>query len=354
MINADSNPVVQNDLLYIASQGRDWSFLTAAKILISGGSGMLGSYMVKTFLTLNDIYSLGLNVFCIARSTDSVQSRLSDFITHPSLSVFIHDVSAPFPVDIPGADIIIHSASQASPKYYGIDPVGTLMANTAGTASMLKHAVAHKSNRFMFFSSGEVYGLPSNPGLPVTESDYGFVDPMQVRSCYAESKRMGETMCVSWAHQFGLHASVVRPFHTYGPGMALNDGRVFADFVADVVRGQDIILKSDGLAKRPLCYIADATLGFLTVLLNGKSGEAYNVANPNTEISIRDLAYTLAGLFPDRGIGVGFDVKPQDGSYMKSPIQQSCPSISKIAELGWSPHIGIEEGFGRTIQSYLK
>ena len=164
---------------------------------------------------------------------------------------------------------------------------------------------------------------------------------------------MGETMCVAWAQQYGLHASVVRPFHTYGPGMALDDGRVFADFVADVVACRDIVLKSDGLAQRPFCYIADATEGFLTVLLKGETAQAYNVANPSTDISMRDLAHTVAGLFPERGVGVRFDVSPASNAYIKSPILRLCPSIEKMARLGWKPQIGVAEGFRRTILSYL-
>lgn len=160
-------------------------------------------------------------------------------------------------------------------------------------------------------------------------------------------------MCSAWAQQHGLHTIVVRPFHTYGPGMALDDGRVFADFVADVVVKRNIVLKSDGLALRPFCYIADATIGFLTVLLTGGKAEAYNVANPDAEISIRDLATLVAGLFPDRVIDTRFEVPVSSDAYLKSPISRSCPSIDKIQDLGWIPSIGLHDGFRRTIQSYL-
>ena len=117
---------------------------------------------------------------------------------------------------------------------------------------------------------------------------------MNVRSCYAESKRMGEVMCVSWGQQYNIHTVIVRPFHTYGPGISFDDGRVFADFVADAVLGRDIVLRSDGLAQRSFCYISDATIGFLTVLLKGDRGEAYNIGNPEAEMSIRELADTIS------------------------------------------------------------
>lgn len=352
MNHEDANPIISSDIKTIAMAGIDWLQLKQKVILITGGSGFLASYLVKSLLMANDLHGLGLQIICIARRLESVNQRLAELLNHPGLRVILHDITEPLPSGFPAADVIIHSASQASPKYYGTDPVGTLMANTVGTMYMLSHARTHNSARFLFFSSGEVYGSPSNADAFIGESDYGFLDPMQVRSCYAESKRIGETMCAAWSHQFGLHTSVVRPFHTYGPGMALNDGRVFADFVADVVHGRDIVLKSDGLAKRPFCYIADATLGFLTVLLHGSSGEAYNVANPSTEISMRDLAYTLVGMYPERDISVSFNPQPADSSYLKSSTVRSRPSIAKISHLGWEPFVGIEEGFARTIQSY--
>lgn len=353
MMTPESNQIIRQDLLAIATTCLDWTQFANKSIMVSGGSGLLGSYLVKSLLTVNDIHDLHMNVICVARQFESVQKRLTNFLEHPRLSVIVHNISTPLPATFPASDIIIHCASQATPRYYSIDPVGTLMANTMGTMYLLNHAHKHDSSRFLFFSSGEVYGLPLNPNLPVDEYDFGYIDPMQVRSCYSESKRMGETMCTAWAHQYGLHTNVVRPFHTYGPGMAIDDGRVFADFVSDVVYGRDIVLKSDGLAKRPFCYIADATIGFFNVLLKGSSGEAYNVANPSAEVSMRDLAYTLASLFPERGIGVRIEQPPPDSSYLKSPIQQSCPSIEKIKRLGWKPHFGIQEGFGRTIKSYL-
>jgi nucleoside-diphosphate-sugar epimerase len=344
----EPNPIMRADLERIAATDLPWPRLAGKKVMVTGGSGFLASYLVKSLLAASDRYGLNLQVICVARSQRSVQARLAAYLVHPGLRVVIHDIA-----QLLAADFIIHSASQASPKYYGIDPVGTLMANSAGTMYLLNHAVRHRSSGFLFFSSGEVYGLPVNPDQPVTERDYGYVDPIQVRSCYAESKRIGETMCAAWAQQHGLHASVVRPFHTYGPGMMLDDGRVFADFVADVVACRDIVLKSDGLAQRPFCYIADATEGFLTVLLKGESGQAYNVANPCTEISMRDLAHTMAALFPERGVGVRFDIPPASNAYLKSPIVRSCPSIAKINALGWQPKVGIAEGFGRTIQSFL-
>jgi UDP-glucuronate decarboxylase len=345
--------VIREDMEKIGAADLPWEQFRNKTVMVSGGAGFLAAYLVQALLAIDAAYQLDMHVVCVARSMTSVQTRLGHLLSNPSLSVVLHDVAQPTPADFPLADFIVHAASQASPKHYGVDPVGTLLANTVGTQHLLVHAVRSKAQRFLFFSSGEVYGVPLSTDHLVTEQDYGYLDPMQVRSCYAESKRMGETMCCAWAQQYGLHASVVRPFHTYGPAMALDDGRVFADFVADVVASRDIVLKSDGLAQRPFCYIADATLGFLTVLLRGEKAQAYNIANPQTEISMRDLATSVAGLFPERGVGVRFDIPPASNAYLKSPIARSCPSIAKASALGWAPQTSVEDGFRRTIQSYL-
>ena len=349
----EPDAIVREDLTRIATADLPWQRLAGKKVMVTGGSGFLASYLVKSLLAVRDVHGLNLEVTCIARSSGDVKNRLGAYLKHDGLRVVSQDVSHPLSIDFPAADMIIHSASHASPKLYGVDPVGILLANSVGTMHLLNHAIKHGSSAFLFFSSGEVYGSPIDPEDLVTELNYGYLDPIQVRSCYGESKRMGETMCAAWAHQYGLHTSVVRPFHTYGPGMKLDDGRVFADFVADVVARRDIVLKSDGLAQRPFCYIADATEAFLTVLLKGECAQAYNVANPSAETSMRDLAQTLAALFPDRGLGVRFDIPAVSSSYLRSPVARSCPSIAKINELGWEPKVGIQEGFRRTIQSFL-
>lgn len=350
---AEVNSVIREDLERIASSALPWERLRDKTVLITGGGGFLASYLVKTLIVVNRIMALNLRVVCVVRNLHSAEQRLDGFLGDSAISVLVHDISQPLLSDAPRADFIIHAASQASPKYYGVDPVGTLQANSVGTTYLLDHAVRSGSEAFLFFSSAEVYGAPVDPARLVAEEDYGYLDPMNVRSCYAESKRIGETMCVAWAQQRGLNTKVVRPFHTYGPGMALDDGRVFADFVADVVAGRDIVLKSDGMAKRSFCYIGDATVAFLTVLLSGRRAEAYNVGNPDAEISIQDLATLVAGLFPERGIGIRIEAPTPSNAYLKSPIQRSCPNINKIMGLGWRPAIGVEKGFRRTLLSFF-
>lgn len=345
------NLIVREDVMDILKADLPWPVLFGSSVLISGAAGFLPAYMVECLAELNS-RGAGIKVLCLVRDVEKAKRRLGHLLDR-GVSLIKHDISNPLPEELPLVDFIIHAASQASPKYYGSDPVGTLRANTLGTAYLLDHAVRSKSKKFLFFSSGEVYGTPLEGVSLIKESDYGYIDPTNVRSCYAESKRVGETMCVSWAHQHGVPTLIVRPFHTYGPGFSLDDGRVFADFISAVVNKESIQLNSDGSAVRPFCYLSDAIKGYFTVLLKGEAGEAYNVANPNCEISIKDLAYVLADMFGDRGVGVLLKNDDICSGYIKTPVQRILPSVDKIKALGWTPEVGIKDGFMRTVRSFL-
>jgi len=347
------NKIIREDLKYISDIKLPWEIFEGKTVLITGANGFLPAYMVEVLLFLNENKLKNrIKVLGLVRDGEKARKRFSVYQERTDLKLIVQDVCQPIN-DRGAVDFIIHAASQASPKYFGADPVGTLSANVLGTYNLLELAREKNVTGFLYFSSGEVYGEVSEDKIPTKEDDYGYVDPTNVRSCYAESKRMGENMCVSWHHQYGVPAKIVRPFHTYGPGMSFSDGRVFADFVSDVVNERDIVMKSDGLAIRTFCYLADAVIGFFTVLLKGESGEAYNVSNDKGEISIIDLAETIISLFPERSIKV---IKKKDAyskGYLKSGITRTRPDIGKICSLGWQPQYSIRDGFERTIRSYL-
>ena len=245
----------------------------------------------------------------------------------------------------------MHAASQASPKYYKTDPVGTLLPNVMGTKNLLELARNKELKCFIFISSGEIYGRMQNDNKKIIENTYGYLYPLNVRSCYGESKRMGENMCIAWHRQYQVPVKIIRLFHTYGPGMKLDDGRVFADFVADIVKKKDIIIKSDGKAVRTFCYLADAVTAFFYILFKGNMAESYNVGN-DKGISIKDLAHTLSNMFSERKIKVILKAN-QNIPDLKSTLSKVIPDITKIYNLGWKPQFSIEEGFSRTVRSHL-
>ncbi len=345
------NPIIQADVAAIAAAALPWAELSGATVLVTGAAGFLPAYMVETLLFLNR-FSLAkpAKILALVRNLDRARGRFAYYLDRDDLDIVVQNVSDPLTIEGP-LDYVIHAASQASPVYYRTDPVGTLSANVLGTHHLLSAAHRRASRGFLFFSSGEVYGIVGDGATPVSEHQGGFLDPADLRSCYGESKRMGETMCVAWAQQFGVPARIARPFHTYGPGMRLDDGRVFADFTRDILNGGPIVLHTDGRARRSFCYLADATLGFFTVLLRGQVGEAYNVANPEGECSIAELADRLAAAHRREGVTVERRVRP-DSSYVPSPISSTVPDVGKLKALGWRASWTIEEGFKRTVESY--
>lgn len=345
-----AHPIIATDIESIVSKYNEWEKLKGSTVLITGANGFLPSYMLYTLLYLNDSKKLEINILALVRNAKKARAKFGNLLERSDLKILEQDVCLPIIFD-EKIDYIIHAASQASPKYYGVDPVGTLSANVIGTKSLLDLALQKQVKSFLFFSTSEVYGVIDSSKIPTKEYDYGYIDPTNVRACYAESKRMGENMCVSYLHQYKVPIKIVRPFHTYGPGMELNDGRVYADFIANIVQNENIEMKSDGLAMRAFCYSADATLGFFKVLLAGENGEAYNVGNPNGEISIINLAEKLVNIFPEKKLSV---IKQQqtNANYIPSAVQRNCPDASKIAALGWQATTSIEEGFYRTITSY--
>jgi UDP-glucuronate decarboxylase len=345
------NSIVEEDLASIISAPLPWEALSGATLLVSGAAGFLPAYMVETILHLNQTrLARPALVIALVRNFARARERFHRYLDRDDLQIVIQDISVPLSVSEP-FDYVIHAASQATPLSYRTDPVGTLSANVLGTCHLLTAAQKHPVKGFLFFSSGEIYGIIQGSSKPIAEHDGGFLDPTDVRSCYGESKRMGETMCVAWAHQYGIPTRIVRPFHTYGPGMRLDDGRVFADFVRDIIKGGPIVLQSDGSTRRSFCYLADATIGFFTVLFKGEDGTAYNIANPNSECSIADLADRLAIEFQSERIGVQRHVRT-DQNYLVSPILSALPDIDKAKSLGWNPTHSIEQGFRRTVESY--
>lgn len=353
MNKAQRHIIIEEDLKFITGQALPWKMFEGKTVLITGAAGFLPAYMVETLMYLNETrLKTPVKVLGIVRNEKYALQRFKHYTGCKNLQLIQADVTQ-LPDISEEIHFIIHAASQASPKYFGTDPVGTLLPNTIGTYNLLELARKNPLECFLFFSSGEVYGVVDPQKIPMKETDYGFVDPAVVRSCYGESKRMGETMCVSWCHQYGIPARIARPFHTYGPGMKPDDGRVFADFVMDVLNNRDIIMKSDGSAIRPFCYLADAVAGFFTVMMKGENGEAYNVGNQDEEISIFQLAGIITELFPEKGLKVVPFPETNNGAYLKSNILRNCPEISKMKALGWVPQISIRDGFKRTVLSYL-
>ncbi len=344
------NTIITEDINTIINQFENWNRFKNKTILISGANGFLPAYIIETLIEINKRFDTRTTIIGLVRNYEKAEKRFSKHLADKLLQLIVQDVCEPINVN-QKIDFIIHAASQASPKYYGVDPVGTLNPNVIGTINLAELGIKNNVESFLYFSSSEVYGDVHESLMPIKENIFGFMDPAKVRSCYGESKRMGETICVSYFHQYGLKAKIARPFHTYGPGMMLDDGRVFADFVANIISKKDITLNSDGSARRAFCYLTDATVGFFKILLDGKEGEAYNIGNPNEEYSILELAKLIIALRPELNLKVNINL-PTNDNYLKSTVSKNSPNIDKMQVLLWKPNVSVNEGFDRTIKSF--
>lgn len=316
-----------------------------ATILITGASGMIAGYLVDTILAANARYELGLRIVALVRNKERARNRFHRHHKNDSLTFLAQDVISPISSDF-RFDFVIHAASAASPKQYCKYPVETIAANAQATDLLLRRCLDDKARQFLFISSAEIYGsIPG--GNKVTENEFGSVDPMQLRACYAESKRLGETLCAAYVAQHGLCAKVVRPFHVYGPGMKLDDGRIFADLIADYLKGNVLKLDSDGSAVRAYCYLPDAVRGMLTVMVKGNSGIAYNIGNDDATMSVMELAQMIAGF---REPKCRIESKAQSNTASK--VSRIVPHTGELRSLGWRPLHSPTIGFRRTIKHY--
>lgn len=351
MSPAPRHPVLQADLDRILAADLPWERFAGKTVLVAGAAGFIAACLVETLLRANETRAWApVRVLALVRREEAFRERFAGHLERPDLVPVLQDVCAPLALEGP-VDFIVHAASPATPRAFGRDPLGTFDANVAGTRNLLELAADRGAQGFLFLSSGEVYGLGNDTVIPTHENAFGYLDPAQVRACYGEGKRAGETLCACYAARRAVPATMARIFHTYGPGMPLGDGRVFTDFVADVLAGRDLVMRSDGSASRAFCYLADTAEGLFTVLLKGVPGKAYNVGNDHAELSVLELGRLLAGLDPALGLKVQREGRGAD-AYLPSPIQRGCPDVSRLRELGWAPRTGPEEGFRRTLASF--
>jgi len=337
-----ANPVVQRDLARIIDQRAAWDRLAGATVVVTGANGMMGSYVVLTVLKLNDQLKLGARVVAMVRNAGRAAAVFADVAQRADLEIVEQDVSRATGYAGP-ADFIIHAASPAQPNLFDTDPVGTIRANTTGVFTTLDLAVAAKAQGYLLISSREVYGQPEPNQEWFTESDWGHVDPLDVRSCYSEGKRVAETICRAYTHQYGIDAKIARLSHTYGPGMSEGDTRVQATFLRHVLRSEDIVLRSTGTLVRTYTYVADATAAIWLILLNGTE-VAYNISDEDSLVSIRDLAEVFASAHPGGPLEVIFDISEEQRNAGWSPVTGGNLDSSRLRGLGWSARVGLDEG----------
>src|SRR3989449_9103259 len=293
--------VVTADLDYMCEALRDeLPRLAGRHLLVTGGAGFLGHYLVGLLLHWNQRSGTRpIGVTVLDSYVRGMPAWLEALGGDQALTLVRHDVTAPLAESLGDFQYIVHAASIASPTYYRKFPIETMDANVNGLRALLEYA-RHRLQRgrpvaaLLFLSGSEIYGDTTPEHVPTPETYRGNVSCTGPRACYDEAKRYGETLCVNFARHVGVPVKVARPFNNYGPGLKITDRRVLPDFARDVLAGRDIVMLSDGSPKRTFCYVADAVIGYYKILVNGRPGEAYNIGVEGPEISIRDLAEMMA------------------------------------------------------------
>lgn len=355
--------LVRRDLDYVSTGLHDELTAMAGKrLLITGGAGFLGYYMVQGVLHWNDRAPERdrIRVTVFDNYARGVPAWIEALRGRDDLTLVRHDVRHPLPEPMPEFHYIVHAAGIASPTYYRAHPLETMDANIDGLRRLLEYARARVEGRrdfggFIFYSSSEIYGDPAPDQIPTREDYRGNVSCTGPRACYDESKRYGETLCVVFARHYGVPVKMVRPFNNYGPGLKISDRRVIPDFARDVMNGRNIVMLSDGKPKRTFCYVADAVVGYYKALVRGGSGEAYNVGIDRPEISMRELAEQVVGTARDL---FGYEGKvvleaPTETDYLVDNPNRRCPDMTKSRrELGYAPSILIDEGLRRSLTWY--
>lgn len=334
----------KKDILQIFEQDLPWEKLSGANILVTGATGLIGGCLVET-LMMNP--NRDYQVYASGRNEERARSRFKDFADNPVFYFVKYDVMQPLQSDV-RFDYIIHAASNASPNFFAKSPVEVIKSNIDGVAHLMDYGMSHGMKRFLYVSSGEVYG--EGDGRVFTEDYSGYVDCAKPRSCYPSSKRAAESLCVSYAAEYGADVVMARPCHTYGPHFTEQDNRVYAQFIRNVLRGEDIVLKSTGEQFRSWCYVVDCVSALFYILLMGTNGEAYNIADAKSIISIRELAEIIAAI-GNRNVVI--DIPDDDEKRGFNSVMKSIFSTNKLESLGWKPLTHISKGYEKTIRELI-
>lgn len=315
-------------------------------ILITGATGLIGSALVDTLMVLNTRYNFNTIVYAAGRNEETFKKRFEKWKDRKECCFFLYDALKNIETDRE-FDYVIHAASNANPQAYSTQPVETIMGNVLGIDNILKLAKNKKCARVLFISSSEVYGKKAIPEA-YFEDDYAYLDILHPRACYPSSKRLAETLCAAYKKEYDVDVVIVRPGHIYGPTMTELDNRASSQFPKDVKSGKNIIMKSQGAQRRSYCYVVDCATAILTVLLKGKSGEAYNISNKNSIASIREMAEKFAEL---SGKSVDYEVATLNEKESYNLMNNSVLSSRKLEELGWIGKFDLQKGVERTLEA---
>lgn len=348
------SPRIAADIQEIIKRvGSSLEKLRGTTLLVTGANGFLCSYFVDAVAALNDS---GLRPSCKVVALDNFKVGTAERLAHlngrEDIRFLQHDVSQP--LDLTDVDWIIHGASIASPVFYRQYPLDTISANVNGTWQLLELTRRTSIRSMLYLSTSEIYGDPDPKFIPTPEDYRGFVSCTGPRACYDESKRLAETLCLSYFRSYKTPVKVVRPFNVYGPGQRLDDGRIIPDLVGAALRREPVVMFSDGRATRAFCYVTDAVVAMLHVLLSEADGEIFNVGNDSEEIEMREVAERIKLVAGPPWLRIEYK-QSSDANFVTDNPQRRCPDLRRLRErFAWKPEVGLTEGLQRTLSANME
>lgn len=338
-------PVYLDDLKKIQAAVPGLEKLKNTKVLITGAKGLICSAMADFLLVLNDTMDYQIQVYAAARNKEKVWERFGTYADREDFHFIPYDAAEPLAAS-ENFTYLIHGASNANPAAYVKQPVETMLGNFIGMQNILNYARTHQAERVLYISSSEVYGKKAGND-PYREEEYEYVDILNARSCYPSSKRAAETLCAAYGKEYGVESVIVRPGHVYGPTMTEADNRASSQFPKDVLEGHDIVMKSLGSQIRSYCYVLDCVSAIFTVLLNGEAGNAYNISNPDSIATIREIAECFA---ETGGKKVVFELPTETEKQGYNMMENSSLASEKLEKLGWKGSFDLKTGVAHTLQ----
>lgn len=339
------NKLYLDDVSYVADLALPWEKLKNSSLVISGASGLIGAFLIDVVMLKNQRDSLGCMITALGRNSDKAKQKFASYWDMKEFSFISQDINSTLD-GLPHADYILHLASNTHPIAYSTDPIGTITTNIIGTHNLLEFAAGSGSKRFLFASSNEIYGENRGDTEFFDEKYCGYIDCNTLRAGYPESKRCGEALCQAYIKQKELDVVIARLTRSYGPTMLMSDSKAISQFIKKGLAGENIVLKSAGNQYYSYTYVADAVAGLLTVLLKGRCGEAYNIADERSDITLKALAQAIAD---HAGTKVVFELPDETEKAGYSTATKARLAGKKINELGWNARYDIRQGLGRTL-----